>query len=91
MWDFVRDQIDWLGFGLFLLIALIIAVVYRTRLITYVREVRQEWTRVSIPTREEAFAHTSVVIVAVLIAAGYLMVIDSVLAQVSRVFYAWQW
>ena len=91
MWEFIREQIDWLGFGLFLLIGLVIAFVYRSRLITYVREVRQEWTRVSMPSREEAVAHTSVVIVAVLMAAAYLMVVDSVLGQVRRVFYAWKW
>ena len=91
MWEFVRNQVDWIGFAVCLAIALVLAVVYRSRLTAYVREVRQEWTRVSTPSREEGVAHTSVVIVAVLIAAGYLFAVDWVFAQIMPVFYGWRW
>ena len=91
MWEIIRNQLDWVGFAVFLVIALVIAFVYRIRLQTYVREVRQEWTRVSMPTREEGIAHTSVVIVAVLISAAYLFAVDWVFAQVMPIFYGWRW
>jgi preprotein translocase SecE subunit len=87
MWEFVAKHLAWLTFGVFVVIGVVLAVAYRTRLITYVRDVRQEWTRVSTPSREEAVAHTWVVILAVAITAGYLFVVDWGLAGITRLFY----
>ncbi|MBT3271122.1 preprotein translocase subunit SecE [Candidatus Poribacteria bacterium] len=87
MWEFVAKHLAWLTFGVFVVIGVAIAGVYRTRLITYVQDVRQEWKRVSTPSREEAVAHTWVVILAVAITAGYLFVVDWGLAGVTRLFY----
>lgn len=45
----------------------------------YVKDVRQEMTRVSWPTREELRDSTIVVIVAVLLVAAFIGVVDRVL------------
>ncbi|MEO2005127.1 MAG: preprotein translocase subunit SecE [Candidatus Poribacteria bacterium] len=87
MGDFIGTHLAWLTFGVFVVIGVIIALSYRTRLITYVGDVRQEWTRVSTPSREEAIGHTWVVILAVAITAGYLFVVDWGLGRVTRLFY----
>ena len=85
--EFIATNLAWLTFGVFVVIGLVIALAYRQRLITYVVDVRQEWTRVSTPNREEAIGHTWVVILAVAITAGYLFVVDWGLGRVTRLFF----
>jgi len=85
--EFIGKYLAWLTFAVFVLVGLAIALAYRTRLVTYIKDVRQEWTRVSTPSREEAMAHTGVVILAVAITAGYLFVVDRGLSGITRLFY----
>ena len=87
MAEFIGKYLAWLTFAVFVVIGLGIALAYRQRLVTYIADVRQEWTRVSTPSRQEAIAHTGVVILAVAITAGYLFVVDSGLSGITRLFY----
>ncbi|MDA1191491.1 MAG: preprotein translocase subunit SecE [Candidatus Poribacteria bacterium] len=87
MWDTILTQIDWVVFAVMIVVTLIVVAFNRQRLIDYVKEVRQEWTRVSTPSREESVAHTSVVLTGVLISAAFLFVVDWVLQNLMKVFY----
>ncbi len=87
MAEFIGKYLAWLTFAVFVVVGLVIALAYRTRLLTYIQDVRQEWTRVSTPSREEAVAHTWVVILGVAITAGYLFVVDRGLHGITRLFY----
>ena len=87
MWQFIWDQLDWIVFAIFAIVAVVMAVTQRERLLTYVNDVRQEWGRASKPTRDEAQMHTVVVLVGVFISAIYLFVVDLILAPIIRLFY----
>jgi preprotein translocase SecE subunit len=85
--NFLRNQLAWVVFAVLVAIGAVFAVLYRQRLLTYLDEVRQEWTRVTTPTREEAVAHTAIVIVGVLIAAVFMYIVDLVLGPLMELFY----
>ncbi len=52
---------------------------------TFIREVRTEMSKVSFPSREEVVATTAVVLVASVIFAVYLWVVD------QAIVYSYQW
>jgi preprotein translocase SecE subunit len=87
MLEFVRTQLAWVVFAVIVVIAAVFAGLYRARLLNYVQEVRQEWTRVTTPSREESVAHTAVVIVGVIIAAAFMFVVDLALGPLMGLFY----
>ncbi|MBM3216176.1 preprotein translocase subunit SecE [Candidatus Poribacteria bacterium] len=87
MLEFIKNQLDWVLFSIIVVGVLVAGMVFRARVLAYVSEVRQEWTRVTTPTREESIAHTSVVIVAVLISAGYMFGVDTILKLVTDILY----
>lgn len=87
MLDFLRTQLAWVVFSIFVVVAAIFAGIYRERLASYIQDVRQEWTRVTTPSREESVSHTAVVVVGVLIAALFMFAIDQVLGPVMGLFY----
>ena len=88
MWEFITTQLDWVVFAFFMLVALVLILIYRERLISYIRDVRQEWNRVSTPSREQTISHTGVVLVGVAISAAFLFVVDWFLGQLMRLFYS---
>lgn len=87
MLDFVLTQLAWIVFGIFVVVAAVFAGIYRDRLLAYVRDVRQEWTRVTTPSREESVSHTAIVVVGVLIAAAFMFAVDVVLGPLMNLFY----
>ena len=55
------------------------------RLLTFLREVREELRRVAWPSREEVSASAVVVFVGVTLLAGYLYLCDTVLSKTAQV------
>lgn len=87
MGEFLRTQISWVVFALMLGVAAVLGAIYRERVLEYLRDVRQEWSRVTTPTREEALSHTTLVIVGVLIAGIFMFFVDLVLGPIMGLFY----
>ena len=56
------------------------------RLSTFLREVREELSRVSWPTREELIGSAIIVFVGVMILASYIAVVDFALSKTVRIF-----
>ncbi len=86
--DWAFANISWLIAGIFTLIGLIAALVSREKLAKYVRDARQEWTRVTVPKRDEVTAHTWVVLVGVGLTALYLFAADLALRYISNILYS---
>ena len=55
------------------------------RFVTFLREVREEMTHVSWPTREELLGSTLVVFVGVTLLASYISLCDFLLSKAARV------
>ena len=53
---------------------------------TFLREVREELTRVSWPTREELVGSTIIVFIGVAILACYIAIVDFFLSKLVRAF-----
>lgn len=87
MWEFLRTQISWIVFALMVVVAAGVGAIYRERVLEYLQDVRQEWSRVTTPSREEALSHTALVIVGVLIAGIFMFFVDLVLGPIMSLFY----
>ena len=53
---------------------------------TFLREVREELSRVSWPTREELIGSAIIVFVGVMILASYIAIVDFGLSKIVRIF-----
>ena len=53
---------------------------------TFLREVREELSRVSWPTRDELFGAALIVFVGVMILACYIAIVDFALSKTVRIF-----
>ena len=55
-----------------------------SRIIKFIREVRKELGKVLWPSRAEVLSYTGVVLITVVLAAGLIWIVDSVVTQVLK-------
>ncbi|HHY37218.1 MAG TPA: preprotein translocase subunit SecE [Firmicutes bacterium] len=57
---------------------------FGSRIVKYLREVRKELGKVLWPSRAEVWSYTGVVLVTVVMVAGMIWIVDSVVTQVLK-------